>query len=61
MSIAFVVLKLKGGQIDHSKGVTGSGNSPGGIGLMASAFSDSLMASGGVVPPPLRSQELQKV
>ena len=28
---------------------------------MASAFSDSLMASGGVVPPPLRSQELQKV
>ena len=34
MSIAFVVLKLEGGQIDPPPGVTGSRNSPGGIGLI---------------------------
>ena len=33
MSIAFIVLKLEGGQIDPPPGVTGSRNSPGGIGL----------------------------
>ena len=33
MSIAFVPLKLEGGQIDPLPGVTGSRNSPGGIGL----------------------------
>ena len=34
MSIAFVVLKLEGGgHIDPLPGVTGSRNSPGGIGL----------------------------
>ena len=39
MSIAFVVLKLEGGgQIDTSPGVTGSRNSPGGIGLKSCSF-----------------------
>ena len=33
MSIAFVVLKLEGGQIDPPQGVTGSSNSQGRIGL----------------------------
>ena len=33
MSIAFVVLKLEGGQIDPPTGVTGSRNSPGRTGL----------------------------
>ena len=33
MSIAFVVLKLEGGQIDPPQGVTGTRNSHGGIGL----------------------------
>ena len=35
MTIAYVVLKLKVGQIDPPPGVTGSRNSPGGIGLRA--------------------------
>ena len=33
MSIAFVVLKLEGGQIEPSLGATGSRDSPGEIGL----------------------------
>ena len=33
MSIAFVVLKLEGGQIDPPQGGTGSRNSQSGIGL----------------------------
>ena len=38
MSIAFVVLKLEGGQIDPPLGVTGSRNSPEGIGLVQKRF-----------------------
>ena len=41
MSIAFVVLKLEGGQIDPPSGVTGSRNSPGGIGLKMSLLKSS--------------------
>ena len=38
MSIAFVVLKLEGGQIDPPQGVTGSKSSKGGIGLRDKAL-----------------------
>ena len=38
MSIASVVLKLEGGQIDPSPGVTGFGNSQGGIGLSKDTY-----------------------
>ena len=34
MAIAFLVLKLEGGQIDPPSGVIGSRNSTGGIGFM---------------------------